>query len=80
MQVGFQHPDTGIPCVATYDEDGKTLMFDIENPEEAERHNTEEDIQAVFKWCMRNPINCYSLDQAYDHMRYLGIREQLIWF
>jgi hypothetical protein len=80
MITGFQHPDTGIPCIASYDEDGETLTFDIENPDENKKHNSEEAIQEVYKWCMRNVINCYSEDQAIRHMRYLGIREDLEWF
>jgi hypothetical protein len=75
VKVGFQHPDYGIPCIAIWDEDGETLMFDIEDYEEAEKWNPAEDVEAVRQWCMRNAINCDSANRANNHLAFLGIKE-----
>lgn len=77
MKVGFQHPDTGIPCIGIWDIGSNVLQFDFEDFEEAERHNTLEDLKLVQEWCIQNSINCYSEDQGNRHLRYLGINERL---
>lgn len=79
MKVGFQHPDSGIPCIGEWDQEGEVLMFDFEDYEEAERHNSEEDIKLTREWNMANSINCHSEDQANNHLAYLGIKERMEW-
>jgi hypothetical protein len=77
MKVSFQHPDTGIPCIGEWDEEGEVLFFDFEDYEEAVKYNSVEDIEITRKWCMRNSINCDSEVQANNHLAYLGIKERL---
>lgn len=77
VKIGFQHPEYGIPCVAIWDEDGKTLMFDIEDYDDAEQWNTAEDVENVRQWCMRNAINCESINRVNSHLAFLGIEERL---
>lgn len=72
----FLDPTYGIPCVVGWDQEGKVLLFDFEDYDEAVESYSPEVVDKVREWCMRNPINCYSEHQANNHLAYLGIKGQ----
>jgi hypothetical protein len=76
MIISFNHPIHGISCTAEYDIEGKTVIFDIVEYEEAKKKYATEVVEEVRQWCMRNAINCDSVNRANVHLVYLGINER----
>ncbi|OZB98059.1 hypothetical protein [Paenibacillus sp. XY044] len=71
--INFFHPSTKIPMIAEWDEDGKTVMFNYDNFEQARKDFDSKAIEETREWCIQSAINCYSIEQANDHLAHLKI-------
>lgn len=76
--INFIHPSTKIPMIAEWDEDGKTVMFNYYNFEEARNDFDSKAIEETNEWCIQNALNCYSIEQANNHLVHLKINSTFI--
>lgn len=74
--IHFNHPETDIPMYAEYDVNGEVVMFDTVDFVAAEDKYGRDKVTYVHEWSMQSNINCYSTDQANNHLAYLGIKER----
>lgn len=73
MIFNFIDPNHGISCVAEYDEEGSTLLFDFADYEATSSMFSNEVVNEVREWCMSSHINCGSIYRAHEHLEVLEL-------